>query len=46
MNIADIDGRIHEKRKRERDRVLTFAAICCAFFIAILALVMVMGGNQ
>ena len=46
MHVADIDGRIHEKRKREARRELTFAAGFCGFLLLIFALVICMGGNQ
>jgi len=47
MHIADPTGELHLQQKRAAHRrELEYAALYCAFLLAILALVMVMGGNQ
>ena len=47
VHLFDPTGELHLQQKRAAHRrELEYAALYCAFLLAILALVMVMGGNQ
>lgn len=46
MHIADIDGRIHERIKRERQREFQFMAWSFLFAVVVLSLCLFCGGGQ
>jgi hypothetical protein len=45
MHIADLNGRIYERRKLERIREYKFAAWSGAFLLTVLVLALCMGGE-
>lgn len=40
MHLADLDGRIYERNKRQSHRLFVFSATCAAVIVAVITLVL------